>query len=809
MSTLLQDLRYALRALANRPLHALVTVLVLALAIGANTTVFSVFNGFYLRPLPYPDDGRLVTVYNVYPKIGLEFAGTSIPDYLDRRDQAPSLESLAIYNGSLRTLQGGAEPQRLNVIRSSPSLFDVLAVAPLLGRTLGEEEAKPGNDHAVVLSYALWNTRFGARAEVIGTDVRLDGEPYRVLGVMPQGFGFPNRDVDAWVPFVFTPEQTSDGERGHEFSGSIGRLRPGATVEGLNSELDAIVQRNMERLPQAADYVAATGFTGRAESLRETAVGDLERMVLILQASVLAVLLIACANVTNLQLARMASRRRELAVRAALGAGQLRLAVLVLVENLVLALAGAALGLLLAHAGLEGVRALGLDWSRQGFAFALDGRVVLFTAGIAALAGLTAALVPMGMLAREDLAHAIQKAGRLGGGAAAAYGLRRGLVVVQVAASVALLVGAGLLTKSFYELQRDGAGFDGKPVWTARIAVPPEHYPDDSSVARFYESALEQLRALPGVTAAGFTSDLPFSGGVADQGSYLVDGYEPVPGTPSPHGMKRSISQGYFPSLGIPVVEGRNFNANETERVAIVDELLAEKYWPNGSAVGQRLRNDANDEWYTIVGVVPTVSHRSLAEQPGKETIYWYYRQQPDRGGEFTLRTTLPPAQLARAAADAVLRVDPELPVFDAMSMEMRVQRSLGPQRAPMVLTLVFAAIAFMLAVIGIYGVLTWAVTQRVGEIGVRMAFGAHAADVMRMILGQGTRLIVAGLVFGIAGAVALARYMASLINNVSALDPAVFGIVLTGLTTAALLASWLPARRASRIDPMQALREE
>jgi predicted permease len=809
MNTLLQDLRYALRTAWSRPLYALATVLVLALAIGANTTVFSVFNGFFLRPLPYPNGDRLVAVYNTYPKIGLEFAGTSIPDYLDRRAQAPSLESLAIYNGSLRTLEGGAEPERINIWRASPSLFDVLAVAPLLGRAFSEREATPGNDRVIVLSYALWNTRFGASPDAVGRDVRLDGETYRVVGVMPQGFGFPNRDVGAWVPFAFTPQQTTDSERGREFSASVGRLKPGATIDGLNAELEAIVQHNVERLPWASDAVESAGFTGRAESLRALAVGDLEQMVLILQASVLAVLLIACANLANLQLARMASRRRELAVRAALGAGGSRLAVLVLMENLLLASVGAGLGLLLAYGGLEAVRALGLDWSNQGFTFALDPRVLAFTAGVAALAAVAAALVPMAALMREDLAQAIHKAGRLGGGAGGSHALRRGLVVVQIAASVALLVGAGLLTKSFYELQRNGAGFDAERVWTARIAVPQTRYPDDASVARFYANVLGQLKALPGVSEAGFTSDLPFSGGVAHQGSYAVDGYEPGAGVPSPHGFQRSISEGYLPSLGIPVIKGRNFNANETEPVAIVDELLANKFWPDGNVLGQRVRNVAGGDWYTIVGVVPAVKHRNLAEEPSKETIYWYYKQQPSTNGELTLRTTLPPERLARAAADAVLRIDPELPLYDAMSMQARVEGSLGPQRTPMVLTLVFAAIAFALAVIGIYAVLTWSVTQRFGEIGVRVAFGARAADVARLVMGQGARLIAVGLGLGVAGAYALGRLMSSLIHGVSALDPAVLGVALTGLTAAALFASWLPARCAARIDPMQALHEE
>lgn len=808
MHTLFKDTRYAIRALLSRPSYALVTVLVLTLAIGANTTVFSVFNGLFLRPLPYPQDDRLVAVYNAYPKMGLAIAGTSIPDYLDRREQAPSLEDIAIYTPTTRALSGDGTPEQVQLVRASPSLFSVLGVAPVLGRAFTEAEATPGNDRVAVLSYTVWQTRFGGRTDVLGEDIELDGQPFTIVGVMPEAFAFPNRSVAAWLPFAFTPEQMSDASRGMEFSSSIGRLRPGATVDGLNAEMDAIVRGNIERLADARSYVETTGFTGRARLLRDMAVGDLEQMLLILQATVLAVLLIACANVANLQLARIVARRKELSVRSALGASRGRLVRLVLVESFVLGILGGLGGLLLTRLGLGLVSGLGLDRVGQGFQFVMDSTVIGFTAGATLLTVLLSGLVPLAALLREDLARAMHEAGRLGGGGRSTRSFRSALVVVQIAVSVALLVGAGLLTKSFYVLEREGAGFNAENVWTARITLPPNRYPSGESQARFYEQALEALRALPGVSDAGFTTALPFAGN-NPQGSVTVDGYTPPAGVSPPHAQQRSISEGYLTSLEIPVVRGRNFSATESEPVAIIDENMANKYWPDGAALGARVRNNFRGPWSTIVGIVPPVKHGSLVEEASKETIYWHYKQAPEASGELTLRTSLPPEALTNAATAAIARLDPGLPLSNVMSMDARVLRSLGPQRAPMVLTLVFAAGAFTLAIVGIYGVLTWAVTQRFGEIGVRMAFGAKSADIVRMVLGQGVRMIAIGVVFGLAGALGLGRIMASQIRNVSAADPTVFGIAVAGLIAAALLASWLPARRAAGIDPIRALREE
>jgi predicted permease len=805
-----QDVHYAVRALAGRKLYALASIAVLAVAIGTNTTVFSVFNGLFLRPLPYPDGDRLVMVYDSYPKQNLLNAGTAIPDYLERREQASSLEDLAIVAVGPRTLASQDSPQRVFVARASASLFNVLRVGPVVGRAFGEDEAELGNERVVVLSHGLWTNRFGARSEIVGSDVRFDGDAYRVIGVMPEGFGFPNRNIEAYVPFAFTPQQMSDAARGNQFSQSVGRLRAGATVDGLNTELEAIVQRNVAAGRVPADAVTVAGFTGRAQLLRDLQVGDLRQTVLVLQTIVVAVLLIACANLANLQLTRIAARRKELAVRSALGAGGDRLVRMVLVEALLLAVAGGVLGLGVAAGGLELVRALGLDQSSEGFELAIDTTALAFTLAAAVVAAVVSGFPPVLTMLRDDLTSAIREAGRQGGGGRRAQRLRNGLVVTQLAMGVVLLVGAGLLTKSFYDLLGEGPGFNAGSVWTVRTTLAGSRYSTSDSWARFQQQAAAALRALPGVTDAGFTSILPFAGN-NDQGSFDIDGYVTPQGASPPHAQHRSIDESYFRTLEIPVIRGRNFAAHESEPVVIIDKNVADKYWPNGDPLGKRLRRfiPGDDGWSTIIGVVPAVKHGSVAETPAKETMYWHYEQRPNASTVYTLRTVVPPEQLARAVTAVIRALDPDVALYNAQTMNDRVEGSLGPQRTPMVLTLVFAGVAFVLAVIGIYGVLAWAVSQRVNEIGVRMALGARAADIGRMVLAQGGTLIAAGLLLGVGGALALGRVLSSQLERVDAFDATVLVLTVGGLGSAALLASWLPARRAARIDPMNALRAE
>ena len=805
---MLHDTRQALRSLAKRPSTAILTVVVFALAIGANTTVFSAFNGFFLRPMPFPDDG-VVMIYGSLPKGGVDDVGMQVDGYLQLRTQVPALEEAAIFTGTDRTLQGELVPQRISLVRASPSLLTVLGVAPAMGRGFTEDEVVPGNERVILLSHRLWTTRFAARAAIVGENVRLDDELFRIVGVMPEGFGFPDRDVDAWIPLSYTFAESGDARLVDEegYTEGIGLMRPGATLARLNAELDTLARRRVEADPNP--FLQASGFTIRAEPLRDYVVGDLRQRLLVLQGLVLAVLLIACANVANLQLAQLTARRKELAVRAALGAGTRRLAKMLLLESVLLGLAGACAGLVLAYGGIELVRVLGFE--QEGFELSLDARVVGVTLGAALLAALLSALLPLFALRRDDLARAVQESGRANTGGVAVRRWRSGLVVVQLALGVAMLAGAGLLTKTFYELVREGPGFEAAGVWSAGVEFPTaSRYDDDAARARFFEQVLPELRSLPGVMVAGFTTMLPFVS--SDYGaSIVVDGRQPIDPNAPRVAQLHSIDEGYFSTLGIRVVRGRDFTADETERVAIVDERFARAYWPDGNALGERLRFPGSADWSTIIGVVPPVKHNSFTGDEYPHTVYWHYLQRlpPEHTGMLVLRTALPVESLTSAAAAAIARVDATVALDNVVPMGARVADALGPQRAPMVLTLVFAAIAVLLAVIGVYGVLAWAVARRVGEIGVRMALGARAADVLRMVMGQGARMIVVGLALGLAGALALGRVLASQLPEVAAADPLVLAVAALVLTAAALAASWLPARRAARIDPLQALRQD
>ncbi len=805
---MLQDLRQALRSLAKRPSSAVLTVIVFALAIGTNTTVFSVFNGYFLRPLPFPDD-RLVMIYGSAPKAGVDDASMQIAGYLDLRTRVAALEEAAIFARSDNVLRSDDALQRIALTRASPSLLAVLGVAPAMGRGFAEDEVVPGNERVVLLSHRLWTTRFGARADVVGQNARLDDELFRIVGVMPEGFAFPDREMDALVPLAYSFAESGEVQRldDDSYTEGIGLLRSGATLAALNAELDALARSDPNPLLQAAEY------TIRAEPLRDYVVGDLKQRLLVLEGLVLAVLLIACANVANLQLARLTARRKELAVRAALGAGTPRLARLLVLESVLLALAGAAAGLALAYTGIELVRVLGLEDEKAGFVLALDARVVGITLCAAVAAALLSSMLPLLELRRDDLARAVQESGRANTGGVAARRWRSALVVAQLALGVAMLVGAGLLTKTFYDLLKEGPGFEAAGVWSAAVEFPlGSRYEDDAARAQFFEQAMPELRSLPGVAVAGFTTVLPFVG--SDYGAtVVVDGRPPLDANVVQVAQLHSIDANYFTALGIPVVRGRNFRAVETERVAIVDERFARTYWPDGNALGERLRNTAEPsaEWYTIVGVVPRVKHNTFTGDEYQRTVYWHYAQRlpPEHTGMFVLRTPLPVASLTPAVEAALERIDPTVKLANVVPMEARILNALGPQRAPMVLTLVFAAIAVALAVIGVYGMLAWAVARRTAEIGVRMALGARSADVLRMVMRQGALMIGAGLVLGVAGALGLGRVLASQIPEVAAVDPLVLALAALVLTAAALGASWLPARRAARVDPLQALRQD
>ncbi len=820
MNALIADLRYSFRALLSRPAFSTIAVLTLALGIGANTAIFSVLHGLFLAPLPYPDGERLVDVYNTYPTSSLQYAGTSIPDYLDRREQAESLDDLALYTGgSFNLAEAGSQPERLVGTRATPSLFNVLQSPAALGRVFDDSHGVIGQDKVVLLSQSLWRNRFNADPEIVGRELRLSGDTYRVLGVMPAGFAFPSRNTQLWVPFAFTDEQRSDNERGNEYSQSIGRLAPGANLAQLNAELDAIVLRNAERIagsddPRAAgfaQFLRGGNFTGRAQSLRELQVGQNRPMVMILQAAVALVLLIAVANVANLLLTRLSARQKELSLRNALGATRARIARQLLSESLLLALLGGLAGVLLALALIELLPRVGFESLVGSYAIELDWRVLGFALAVSVLAGVLAAVIPVFSLYTTRISEVINDAGRLSGGGRVAAWSRNLLVITQMALATALLVGAGLLLRSFIGLQNASPGFVADGVQTALIALPSQKYADTAARSRFYDEALREIRQLPGIEHASWTSVLPFSGNNS-QGSYNIDGLEVADAAASPHGNQRQVDDDYFATLQIPLLQGRSFNVSDqadSEPVVIIDALLAEKYFAGKDPIGQRIRRGGDGTpWSTVVGVVPTIKFSNLQDSVGKETLYWSHRQQAPGTGALLLRG---PNATAAGTADAlraiVQRIDPEQPLYSISPLAQRIDSSLDQQRAPMSLVSGFAAVALALSAIGIYAVLAFAVSQRTGELGVRMAIGAGRRQIVRLVLRHGARLIAIGLLIGLALSLLLGEIGRTQLFGVQPYDPLTFVLVPLFLAAVALFACWLPAARASRIDPLVALR--
>lgn len=818
---LFSDLRLGLRALSARPGFCIAAILTLALGIGANTAVFSVLNGLLLKPLPYADGERLVQVYNVYPKMNLLDAGSSVPDYLDRKTDIAALEDLALYHGSSFNLSQDGAPQRLTGIRATASLFTTLGVGASLGRTFGQDNENIGQDRVAVLSHASWQNLFAGDPHILDREVRMNGEAYKVIGVMPEGFAFPNKDVQLWVPFAFTEEQRSDNERGNEFSASIGRLAPGATVEQLNAQLRASALSLADRVAGSADERAAGyaafirdgGFYGEAKSLREQWVGEIKPTIFLLQSVVALVLLIACANVANLMLTRVHARERELSVKTAIGAGRWRIARQLLVESTLLALAGGAAGVIVAYAALHLLDVFDLAGNRFADQIGIDHSVLLFTIGLSCatgmLFGLMPALSPLGGRVNEIL----KEGGRSMGGSRAARMTRQLLVIAQMGLAVSLLVGAGLLMRSFWSAQAQDPGFVEDSLLTARVELPSSAYPEDGQKAAFFERTLSEIRALPGVSSAAFVSGLPFQGS-SWTSSYRIDGQEVTPGQPSPHGFIRTVDENFFAAMRIPVLQGRGFDVSDSAsstRVVVIDQILANKYFPQGDAIGQTILWGGDEEplKWTIVGVVGTIRNTDLTEPVTKESYYFSFRQQPSDEGFLVLRTGLPTGGLVDGLREAVLKVDPQQPIHDIRTMDERIAIAMEGRRAPMLLVLIFASIALLLAIIGIFGVLSHMVQQRTSEIGVRLAIGARANDVQRLILVQGARIVAYGLALGIAGALTLSGFMRSQLFGVSSSDPLTLMSVLLLLGGTALFACWLTARRAAATQPLVALRQE
>jgi putative ABC transport system permease protein len=807
----MQDIRYALRTLRKQPVFTLVAVLTLTLGIGANTAIFSLLYQTLLRPLPYASADRLVFVWNSYPLMGLPQASVSIPDYLDRTAQAPAIEDAALFTGRAANLAEEGRPEQLRALAVTPSFFSTLGRQPFLGRGFTEDEAKPGADKFAVLSHGLWNSRFGADRAIVGRDIRLNGEAYRVVGVLPADFEGPSRDIALLVPFAFTPEQMSDNARGNEFSSMIARLRPGATIQQLNAQIKTIVDRNNDRLPTRAQFSKSSGFGGFGVSMRDQLIGDVRTPLLVLQAGVILVLLIACANVANLLLMRATGRGRELAIRTTLGAGHWRLVRQMLTEGVVLSVIGGIGGLALGTAGLRGLIAMSSRQLPGATEATLQPIVLLYTLGLSIVTGLVFGVIPAFAVIRGNTASFL-KDDSTRGSAGKGIGLARAaLVIGETALALMLLVGAGLLIKSFAQLQAVEPGFSTDNVLTAQIALPPLRYADAAARRAFWTRLIDKARSLPGVTAAGLTSNVPFNGSVSS-GSYSIVGYTPGPNDTAPHGRQEVVGGDYFRAMQIPLVEGRVFNDTDTgdsTPVVVVDQYLVNRYFARQSALGHQIQRGGPDSpKLTIVGVVGTINSIDLAQPVIKERIYYPVTQVPQPRMAVTLKTMLDPTTLVEQVRQAVLSIDPDQPISDVRTMDQWVARSLENRRTPTILLALFGGVALVLSAIGIYGVLAFGVAQRVREFGIRQALGANRQSILSLVLTQGMRTVGIGVALGLGGAYALSRFLQTLLFGVQQHDIAVFAVVTLLLLLVAVVACYVPARRATEIDPMVALRD-
>jgi len=811
---MLTDLKYALRSLLKAPGFSLIAIATLALCIGANSAIFSVVHAILLKPYPWAESDRLVYVYNTYPLMGLEYAGVSIPDYLDRRAGVRGFSDAAMFTSMSYNLASDGEPERIIGLRTTPSLFTTLQASAARGRVFTDADAQPGSDHVIVLSHALWKNRFGANPGLVGQTIRLNTETYTVIGVMPEGFYFPNPRTQAWVPFTFLPKEKTDDERGNEYSDMIARLAPGATATSVQRDLDVILARNAERLPDSRELYKTTGFSGRTAGFLERNVGDIRGMLWLVQAGVAAALLIGCANVASLLLARAVARERELAIRAALGAGRARLMRLLLTESLLLFLAGGGLGLLVAWWGVDAFGSLGLSTLPRAFGVQLDASVFAFTLLCALLTGLAFGALPAWSASRGDAASALKEAGTRGSAGRRTVFLRAALVVGEIALAVMLLSTAGLLARSFEKLLQQNPGFSPGGVITARLSLPEAKYDHPAKYTAFADAVIGRVGALPGVQAAGLTSLLPFVGNNSS-GSYSSPDITVPAGAPAPHAQQRVVDPGYFHALGLILQRGRLFtpaDAGAAQKVCVIDQLLADKYWPGRDPIGKRINrggDDAHPVVWTIVGVVAPIKFQSLEEDVRKETIYFPFAQQPVANLSLVVKTAGDPTLLTSALRDAVRSADPEQPVFDIKTMQQRMDEVAQSRKAPMVLLGLFSGVALLLAVLGVYGVLAFSVAQRTSEFGVRLALGASAGDIAGLVLRQGVRLVLLGVAAGLAAYLALSSVIGKLLYGVAATDPVTLSVAPLVLALAALAACLLPVRKALRVNPVEALRAE
>jgi putative ABC transport system permease protein len=798
-----QDLRYGVRKLRKSPGFSLVAVMTLALGIGANTAIFSVVNAVLLRPLPFDQSEQLVRVFGTNARRSNFSRPHSYLNFSDLRAQNQSFEAMAAYTGVTSALSGADAPEQITGVISSGDMFRVLRAKPLMGRLLAPEDERPGGSAVAVISHGLWQRRFGSDPGIVGRVIKLDGREREIVGVTPPDFSFEfvTGAANFWIPI--DPAANEYRQRGAIFLEAIGRLKPGVSVEQASADLGVVASR-LEQ--QYQDSNAGIGV--RLTSAQEELVGDVRPTLLVLLGAVGFVLLIACANVANLLLARSAGRHREIAVRTALGAWRGRIVRQLLTESLLLAFAGGLLGLLFALWGVKLLSAFVPENVPRFSETSTDLRVLGFTLGASVLTGLLFGLAPALQSSRLDLNEALKEGGRGGTDGRGRTRVRSLLIVSEVALSLVLLIGAGLLIKSFVKLRNTNPGFDSSNTLTASLSLAPVRYDTDEKVNDFYRRLVEQVRTLPGVESVGAVTPLPLSDN-SYAFSFSVVGQPPLPPGQRQSASARFVTADYFRAQGVPLRAGRVFTEADkagAPGVIIVNEAFARRYLPDVEPLGQRLRLGINNIEGEIVGVVGDIRGSSLAT-PGPPE--YYVPAEAVGFGDTTLvvRTSTDPTSLAPALQQIVSEMDKELPLYDVRTMESLVAHSVARQRFSMALVGVFAVLAMLLSAVGIFSVMSSLVAQRTHEIGIRMALGARPGDILSMVIRQGIALTLAGVVLGLAAAVALTRLMSGLLYEVSATDPVVYGGITVLLAAVALLACYVPARRATKVDPLIALR--
>ena len=797
---MLQDVRYALRSLRRHPVFAFTAILTLALGIGANTAIFSAVNGVLLRPLPYPEPERLITIWGHHASIGRETA--SLPDFLDWR-KARSFSGMAAWAGASYTVTGTGEPQVVTGAQVTPNYFRVLGVTLPQGRDFRDEEAR-GGARVAVLSRGYWERAYGGRSDVIGRRITLSGAPYTIVGVGARGLALPE-EVDIWTPLQ---TDTTLGRR-NDFLQVIGRLAPGVTPQAADAELTTIARRLEAEYPNSN-----AGWGVELIGLQERIVGEIRPALLVFMGAVLLVLLIVCANVANLMLARVAAREREVTIRAALGASRRRLMRQLLTESVLLALCGGVLGLGLAVWGVSALRSLNPGTLPRLDEVRLDGGALAFALLLSLGTGLLFGVVPAVRVLGFDLRGGLAEGGRALAGARSGARTRTALVLAEVALASVLLVGAALLLRSFVRLQHVDPGFTTQGILTARVTLPRARYDDPARQAAFADALLERARALPGVTSAAVATSAPVDDGLPYWAIALAGVDQPPPNVVQDAVVYRT-SPDFFRTFGLPLLRGRLFEAadrSESAPVAIVSQSLAQRYWPGRDPIGSRLTfgdpADSTTTWMTVVGVVGDVRQEG-AVSPAYPQIYVPFTQISSRSMVVALRTGQDPLALVPSLKQALAGVDPNLALSRVATMQQRLANTLARPRVNALLLAAFAATALILAALGIYGVIAYSVVQRTREMGIRIALGARAEDVLGLVMRQGITPVLIGLAIGLAVAAAGSRVLRSLLYGVAGTDLATYAVVAAFLAAVAVAASYVPARRAARADPMTALRTE